>query len=112
MDLQESYSNDFISQDQPDESVKYHKPGAAITSMVLGICSVSLWFYPFVTSIPCIIMGFIAIHLAKKEEGQVSPKCNGFLKAGRITGIIGVIISIVFTVLWTALIAFGIAYNR
>ena len=49
MDLQESYSNDFISQDQPDESVKYHKPGAAITSMVLGICSVSLWFYPFVT---------------------------------------------------------------
>ena len=43
----------------------YHKPGAAITAMVLGICSVSLWFYPFLTSIPCIIEG------SRKNRSQV-----------------------------------------
>ena len=78
----------------------YHKPGAAITSMVLGICSVSLWFSPFVTSIPCIIMGIVAVVLAGREEGKTDPKYRGFLKAGRITGIIGASVSGIYTLMF------------
>lgn len=82
-----------------DKSFGYHKPGTAITSMVLGICSVSLWFYPFITSIPCLIMGIVAVRLAAKEEGRIDRKYTGFLKAGRITGIIGIIISALYSIL-------------
>ena len=64
-------------QDRKDESLGYHKPGRAITSMVLGISSVSLWFYPFLTSIPCLIMGIIAVKLASNSDGQTDPKYNG-----------------------------------
>ena len=101
--------NDPLHSDSEDqfsqkENYGYRKPGAAITSMVLGICSVSLWFYPFITSIPCIIMGWVALRLAKNEEGQVDPRYNGFLKAGRITGTIGMIISILYSIIMAAAI--------
>ena len=97
------YHDENASQPDQQNNYGYHKPGTAITSMVLGICSVSLWFYPFITSIPCIIMGFVAIRLAKKEEGCIDPKYNGFLKTGRITGLIGVIVSTVFTIVMALL---------
>ncbi len=87
------------------QTTGYHRPGAAITSMVLGICSVSLWFYPFITSIPCIIMGFVALGLAKKENGMTDPRYNGMLKAGKITGTIGAIVSILYTIIFAIIIA-------
>lgn len=86
------------------QKMGYHRPGAAITSMVLGICSVSLWFYPFITSIPCIIMGFVALRIANNEDGRTDPKYNGFLKAGRITGTIGVIVSILYTIIMAVVV--------
>lgn len=93
------YHSDSDSRLSGEENYGYRKPGAAITSMVLGICSVSLWWYPFLTSIPCIIMGIIAISMANKEQGRTDPKFHGFLKAGRITGIIGVIIASLYTLI-------------
>ncbi|MCR5566678.1 MAG: DUF4190 domain-containing protein [Clostridiales bacterium] len=96
-------------QEQPAEDYGYHKPGAAITSMVLGICSVSMWFYPFLTSIPCIIMGWIAVKLAKREAQRSDPKYMGFVKAGRVTGMIGLIISIAYTLIMALVI--GTAIN-
>ena len=95
------------AQPQQGNSYGYHKPGTAITSMVLGICSVSMWFYPFITSIPCLIMGFVAIRLAKNEEGRIDPRFNGFLKAGRITGTIGVIISALYSIIMALLVRNG-----
>ena len=86
------------------QEMGYHRPGAAITSMVLGICSVSLWFYPFITSIPCIIMGIAALRIANNEDGRTDPKYNGFLKAGRITGTIGVIVSILYTIIMAVVV--------
>ena len=103
-------SQDESSIQQQPESYGYRKPGAAITSMVLGISSVSMWWYPFLTSIPCIIMGWVAIKLARREEGEIDPKYNGFLKTGRITGTIGMIISVVYSLIMAAII--GNALNR
>lgn len=96
--------NELVEVKQGDNSIGYHRPGAAITSMVLGICSVSLWWYPFITSIPCFIMGIVAQCIANRELGQVSPKYHAFAKAGKITGIIGWIISLLYTILMTVLI--------
>ncbi len=90
-------------------SYGYRKPGAAITSMVLGICSVSLWFYPYIMSIPSLIMGIVAVVLANREQGRTDPKYQGFLKAGRITGIIGIIVSVLWTIIFTFII--GAAIN-
>ncbi len=92
------------SRSQQSGNYGYHKPGAAITSMVLGICSLSMWFYPFISSIPCIIMGIVAVRLAKSAESRTDPKHFGFLKAGRITGIIGIIISVLYTLIMTLII--------
>ena len=82
-------------------------PKGAITSMVLGICSVSLWFYPFITSIPCMILGFVAIRLAKREE-NLNSRFTGFIKAGKITGTLGLIISSLYSII----IAFAIGSVR
>ena len=91
-------ASDSSNDSGPDESFGYSKPGKAITAMVLGISSVSLWWYPFLTSIPCLIMGIIAVSLAKSAESTTDPKYGGFIKAARITGIIGIILSAVYTV--------------
>ncbi|MBR1709022.1 MAG: DUF4190 domain-containing protein [Clostridia bacterium] len=82
-------------------------PKGAITSMVLGICSVSLWFYPFITSIPCMILGFVAIRLAKREEEHNS-RFTGFIKAGKITGTIGLVISALYSIIMAAAIGNGL----
>ena len=111
-DLYPNYDKDdkdpyHSDQDSQSQQYGYHKPGRAITSMILGICSVSLWFYPFITSIPCMIMGFIAIRMANNADGRTDPKYTGFLKAGRITGIIGLIISALFTIFMALLVRNG-----
>lgn len=81
------------------------KPGAAITCMVLGICSVSIWEALYITSIPCIILGIIAVCMASKQQKAGSTKYNGFLKAGKITGWLGIIISALYTIIMTIIMA-------
>lgn len=95
---EEEYGMDGFGKEESRQPVN-RKPGAAITSMVLGICSVSLWWYPFITSIPCLIMGIVAVVLARRESGRTDVRYQSFLKAGRITGIIGIIISILYTLI-------------
>lgn len=87
------------------EQVEYQYPpkGKIITSMIMGICSVSMWWYPFIFSIPCIVFGIMALVLSKQCVGAPE-KFLPMLKAARITGIIGLILSILWTILFTVLI--------
>ncbi|MBO2517821.1 MAG: hypothetical protein CW338_11240 [Clostridiales bacterium] len=98
------YDDEFDDEKTPyendDKPVK-GKPGAAITCMILGICSVSIWESPFITSIPCLIMGIIAVTMANRLQESTDVRFHGFLKAGRITGIIGIIISALYTLIMT-----------
>ncbi len=80
------------------------KPGPAITCMVLGICSVSFWWIPFFSSIPCIIMGIVALVLAAKHRERL-PRCKGFFVAGIVTGIIGIVLGSIYTILGCVWIA-------
>ena len=79
-----------------------HGPGKAIASMVMGVCSVSLWFVPLFTSIPCMIVGFIAVRMAQKEEEKGYNRYNGFIRAGKITGTIGLIVSTLYSIFMAA----------
>ena len=94
---------------EEQQDMGYHRPGAAITAMVLGICSVSLCWYPIITSIPCLIMGIVAVVMAKKEQNRTEPRYFGFLKAARITGVIGIVLSILCTVVIGLLMLYAVS---
>ena len=64
--------------------------------MVLGIIAAALSY----TGIPAIILGAIALSKSNKYLA-VYGQTNGKIKAGRITGRIGLIAGIVFTAIWT-----------
>lgn len=87
----------------------YFPKGKAITCMIMGITSVAIWWYPFIFSIPCIVFGIVALVLAGGCQ-DAPEKFRGMVKAGRITGIIGLILSIIWTLLFLFLIAFAAAY--
>ena len=91
------------------EQVEYQYPpkGKIITSMIMGICSVSMGWYPFIFSIPCIVFGIVALVLAN-GCANAPAKFAGMVKAGRITGIIGLILSSLMTLLFLGLIFFSI----
>ena len=63
--------------------------------MVLGIIAAALSY----TGIPAIILGAIALSKSNKYLA-VYGQTNGKIKAGRITGRIGLIAGIVYTVIW------------
>lgn len=74
--------------------------GKAMAALICGICSI---LFPFIG----LILGIVAIVLAsqyKKEFGQ-----DGKATGGKITGIIGIILTVLWSILTVAIIAFSIA---
>ncbi len=72
--------------------------GKAVASLVLGICSIPGCF---MYGIPGIVCGILAIVYAKKAEvaiqlGEAPVTSQGFAKAGRTCGWIGLILSILY----------------
>lgn len=102
MDNNQDFQTEF--EEAPAAPVEVPK-GQAIKSMVFGILSIYFGFMP-IGSILGIIFSRIACANAKKflADYPVSP-VGGIAKAGRITGKIGLPVSIVFTVFWTLYIA-------
>ena len=86
------------------ETRSYPPKGKIITSMIMGILSVSMWWYPLIFSIPCVVFGIVALCLAA-SCGGAPEKYKGMVKAARITGIIGLILSSVWTILVFILMA-------
>lgn len=87
--------------DQPAEEIKPEPPkGEAIRAMVFGIISAYLSCAPFF-SILSIIFGALAKKWAAPIiENYPYTGARLFAKAGYITGKIGVILGIIFTVFW------------
>ena len=65
--------------------------GTAIASMILGIFAVCFSWTPFIG----LILAIVALNLAKKAG--LAGNTSGFAKAGRTTGKVGLIISIIGT---------------
>lgn len=87
--------------DQPAEEIKPEPPkGEAIRAMIFGIISAYLSCAPFF-SILSIIFGALAKKWAAPIiENYPYTGARLFAKAGYITGKIGVILGIIFTVFW------------
>lgn len=66
---------------------RQEKKGLSIASMVLGICSIVLWFIGFVPAVLAVIFGGIGL---KRGVGK------GFAIAGLVTGIVGLVVSAIF----------------
>ncbi len=94
--------NAYATFDEPAAQPCFPK-GKAITCMIMGIVSVAIGWYPIIFSIPCIVFGIVALVLANGCAGAPA-KFAGMIKAGRITGIIGLILSSLMTILFLGLI--------
>ena len=82
---------------QPASYQRTDNRGKAITSMVLGIISICICWYPFITSIPCLIIGIVAVALSSSARQNLLPQHMGMATAGKVTGIIGIILSALMT---------------
>jgi hypothetical protein len=101
MDNNQNFDWKVEEYDQPTEENKPEPPkGAAIRAMVFGIISVYFCCAPFFS-----IMSIVFGALAKKWAAPIIENypytgARLFAKAGHITGKIGVILGIIFTVFW------------
>ena len=108
----DDYKNVYTNNDQNSEFNTPAEPpkSEAIKTMVFGILSIYLgWFTPFS------IVGWIFAVLARKWSLPIIADypCTSaykFAKIGRVTGTVGLWLSIVATVLWALLIIFYILY--
>lgn len=76
----------------------------SIVSMATGIVGLALcWCYGslIICSIAALVTGSIARNKANGNVGY----CASKLKAGKITGIIGLILNIIFIIIWAVIIA-------
>lgn len=90
---------------------EYNNPGAiskkeSITSMVMGI--LALTFAPLVIGF---IFGIIGIVKSGSFRRMNNGQSNGFSKAGKICGIIGIILSLAFIILWIVIVCYSEKYG-
>lgn len=72
--------------------------GKAITSLVLGICSIPVCMLYGIPAIICGVLAIIFARIAKAQvgEGEASPTSNGMATAGMICGIIGLCLGLIY----------------
>lgn len=98
---QQEYSQPYQPYPQYSSPINQNKPsGMAIASMVLGICSI-VFCAGVITGLICAILAIVFASKAAKQApgGDLGPS-RGFIKAGKICGIIGLVLSILFIVIW------------
>lgn len=103
--FQQGYSQPYQPYPQYSSPINQNKPsGMAIASMVLGICSI-FFSAGFITGLICAILAIVFAGKVSKQTpgGNLGPSQN-FVKAGKICGIVGLVFSILFAILWTILI--------
>jgi hypothetical protein len=76
--------------DQPPSAPPPQQKGMSVASLVLGICS---FFFLFLTAIPAIIIGHIALNRANKSPAAYGGR--GMAIAGLVLGYVGMVLSLV-----------------
>lgn len=72
----------------------------AITAMVFGIVSLSVSCIPYIGGIIGIIFGILSLVKCGRLQNEPVPQTRGFLKAGKICSIIGIILSGIMLIVW------------
>ena len=83
------------------------KPHRGVLILILGI--LSFVFCSIFTSIPAWIMG--SSDLKQMDAGTMDPAGRGMTNAGRILGMINVILTVIGTIIVIALFALGIGMS-
>ena len=76
----------------------------AITAMVFGILGLTFACIPYVGGILGIIFSIIGVVKCKKQQALNIPMTRGFIKAGKICSIIGIILSAIMFVVYLILL--------
>lgn len=100
-----NYENNYNPAPAPAPEVS-RKP--AITAMVFGIVSLSVSCIPYVGGIIGIIFGILGLVKCGRMQNTPVPQTRGFLKAGKICSIIGIILSGIMLVVYLCVLI-GIA---
>lgn len=101
-----NFNNDYNNSNKAPEQGK----GKSIASMACGIASI---VFSFCYGIPGIILAIVSLCLQGSYKSMNNNTHNGFSKAGFICGLIGLILSILMTIIYTIIIvgAVNIASN-
>lgn len=85
----------------PYQPVNQTRPnGMAIAAMVLGICSI-FFSAGAITGLVCAILALVFAGKVKKQTpGELQSPNRGFVLAAKICGIVGLVFSILFLILW------------
>ena len=76
----------------------------AINAMVLGLVALTLSCIPLFGSIPAIILAIVSLVKIGKLKEQNIPMTYGFLKGGKISSIIALILAGIITLLYVFII--------
>jgi len=77
--------------------------GYGVSALVLGICSIVFCFFgylPLIAGILAIV--FAIMHYNRETKAKEG---HGVATAGLVTGIVGTIFSVLYSLLWTAIAA-------
>jgi len=84
----------------------------AINAMVLGLIALTLSCIPLFGSIPAIILAIVSLVKIGKLKEQNIPMTYGFLKGGKISSIIALILSALITIIYLiVIVAAATEYN-
>ena len=100
--------NEFITPETPETPTPEVPKGQAIKSLVFGILSIVLGFYPIFSIIGIVFSGIAVKNANEFLNTYTDTPVRGMANAGRITGKIGLPVSIVCTVLYVLAFAIGI----
>jgi hypothetical protein len=82
--------------------------GQAVASLVLGICSLVFLFFCYIFPPLSLILGILAWVFSNKATAAIArgetTQGKDMAKAGKITGIIGVVLAILGTIAWIVII--------
>lgn len=87
--------------EQPHDHDSWEEPsnGLAIASLVLGIISIPLFCFPFI-SIPCAIAGIVLGIVAKVQINKGAASGSGMAVGGIVCGAAGIVVMIIMTILF------------
>lgn len=84
----------------------------AITAMIIGLLGLTFGCIPLIGSIPGIVLSIIGLVKTKNLSNYPVPQTRGFIKGGKISSIIGLILSIVITVIYLVIIIAASSYSH
>ena len=88
MEEENQNNGPIVNNEEPKQSNNENKKGLSIAAMVLGIVSLVLFFYWYI-SFPCAVLAIVFAVISRKH-GK-----NTMATAGLVTGIISIVVEII-----------------